>query len=332
MGVAALLRAGAAQTGAPGPAARIFLELLGTGRVGHFSISDLENLSGIKAHTIRMWEQRYGILSPERTQTNIRFYCENDLRRLLNVAALCGQGHRISKVAQLSDQELASAVISCCNDAHDYARQVNSLLAAMLELDEPRLHQLLQEAVSQLGFEQTVMHIVYPLLQRIGILWQTGSVNPAQEHLVANLLRQKMLAATDALPPVSPAGARRWVLFLPEGEMHELALLFMNYVLRARGHHILYLGQNLPVQELPAVCAAYQPYALCTVLTAVPERDQVQSFINQVTELCPDAKLVFYGPLVQAQACLDLPARAVHPYLMTDFIAWVEQVNSESGE
>jgi DNA-binding transcriptional MerR regulator len=293
--------------------------------VGQFSISDLENLSGIKAHTIRMWEQRYSILTPERTHTNIRTYCDDDLRRLLNVATLCGQGHRISKVARLSDQEMAQAVISCHDDAHDYARQVNGLLAAMLDFDEPRLHQLLNQAIRQLGFEEATMRVVYPLLQRIGILWQTGSVNPAQEHLVANLLRQKMLAAIDALPPVAPAVARRWVLFLPEGELHELALLFMCYALRARACHVLYLGQNLPAAELPAVCRTYQPHAVCTVLTAVPERGQVQSFIDEVARLCPDTKLVFYGPLVQAQADLRLPELAVHPFLMTDFLALISQ-------
>jgi len=300
--------------------------------VGHFSISDLENLSGVKAHTIRMWEQRYGVLCPERTETNIRLYCDKDLRRLLNVATLCGQGHRISKVAQLSDQELASAVVSCCDDAHDYARQVNALLAAMLELDEPRLHQLLHEAVTQLGFEEAILRVAYPFLQRIGILWQTGSVNPAQEHLVANLLRQKMLAATDALPPVSPATARRWVLFLPEGEMHELALLFMSYALRARAHHVLYLGQNLAAEELPAVCRAYRPDAICTVLTAVPERDQVQIFIDELARLCPEAMLVVYGPMVQAQTTLTLPPRAVHPWLMTDFLALIGQFDLSRKE
>ncbi|GAA4004664.1 MerR family transcriptional regulator [Hymenobacter fastidiosus] len=295
--------------------------------MGQFSISDLENLSGIKAHTIRMWEQRYGILNPERTSTNIRLYRDDDLRRLLNLAVLCGQGHRISKVAKLSEQELATAVISCSDDAHDYPRQVNALLAAMLELDEPRLHQLLSDAVRQLGFEEAIMRVVYPFLQRIGLLWQTGSVNPAQEHLVTNILRQKMMAATDALQPVQPAKARRWVLFLPEGEMHELALLFMNYALRARAHHVLYLGQNLPTRELPAVCGSYQPYAVCTVLTAVPERGQVQAFVDELAQLCPDTALVLYGPLIQAQANLTIPPQAMLPYLMTDFLALVDKLD-----
>lgn len=293
--------------------------------MGHFSISDLENLSGIKAHTIRIWEQRYGILRPVRTSTNIRTYCDDDLRRLLNVATLCNRGHRISKVAQLSEQELSAAVISCCDDAHDYCQQVNSMLAAMLEMNEPQLDSLLNAAIKQLGFEDAVMHVAYPFLQRIGVMWQAGTVNPAHEHLVTNLLRQKMMAAVDALAPVQPAEARRWVLFLPEGEMHELALLFMNYVLRARRHHVLYLGQNLPITELKPVCASYAPYGVCTVMTALPERDKVQDFMNQIADYCPEARLVFYGPLAQMDT-LALPPNAVRMRLMTDFVELAGQL------
>ena len=292
--------------------------------MGHFSISDLEQLSGIRAHTIRMWEQRYGILRPVRTATNIRTYCDDDLRRLLNVATLCARGKRISHVARLSDEELAQAVLACCNASRDYERQVNALLAAMLEMDELRLNDLLKKATQQLGFEQAIMHVAYPFLQRLGVLWQTGTVNPAQEHLVTNLLRQKIMAATDALELVSPAQARRWVLFLPEGELHELALLFMNYALRVRGHHVLYLGQNLPSAELKSVCETYSPYALCTVLTAVPERDRVPDYIQSLVEICPDTLLVVYGPLAQ-QLCLEKPKNIIRPALMTDFLAFADE-------
>lgn len=292
--------------------------------MGHFSISDLEQLSGIKAHTIRIWEQRYGILRPVRTATNIRTYCDDDLRRLLNVATLCNRGYRISQVAKLSEQELANAVISCDDESRNYCQQVNGLLAAMLEMNELQLTQLLNQAIQQSGFEQAILHVAYPFLQRIGVMWQTGTVNPAQEHLVTNLLRQKLLASTDALSPVQPATARRWVLFLPEGEMHELALLFMNYILRARGHHVLYLGQNLPVQELQSVCQAYQPYAALTVLTAVPERDEVQDFVNELSRICPDITLFLYGPL--AQLPFKMPANAVRLRLITDFMALAEGI------
>lgn len=298
--------------------------------MGQFSISDLEQLSGIKAHTIRVWEQRYGILRPVRTATNIRTYCDDDLRRLLNVATLCDRGYRISKVAQLSEQELAEAVISYNDDNHSYCQRVNGLLAAMLVMDECQLVGQLNQAIEQSGFEEAILRVAYPFLQRIGIMWQAGTVNPAQEHLVTNLLRQKIIAATDALPPVQPATARRWVLFLPEREMHELALLFMNYALRARRHHVLYLGQNLPVAELEAVCAAYEPHDLLTVMTTVPERDEVAGFVRQLREYCTGSCLYLYGPL--AQLDFPLPPHTERLPLITDFITLADSLSPAGPE
>lgn len=293
--------------------------------MGHFSISDLEQLSGVKAHTIRMWEQRYNLLRPVRTATNIRMYCDDDLRRLLNVTTLCGRGQRISQVAKLNDAEISEAVLACCDDLHDYHRQVNALLAAMLGFDEFRLNQLLSEATARLGFENMMLRVAYPLLQRIGMMWLAGTVDLAQEHLLAHLLRQKLLAATDALPPV-PTTARRWVLFLPADELHELALLFMNYVLRARGQHTLYLGQNLPTSGLPNVSAAYRPDAVVTVLTTQPERGRVADFAHELRSMFPAAQLVLYGPLARQEG-LELPNNCVVPLLMTDFLALIaEQV------
>ena len=289
--------------------------------MGHFSISDLEQLSGIKAHTIRMWEQRYGLLRPVRTATNIRMYCDDDLRRLLNVTTLCGRGQRISQVARMSDAEISEAVLACCDDAHDYHRQVNALLAAMLGFDEARLAQLLSEATARLGFENMMLRVAYPLLQRIGLMWMAGTVDLSQEHMLAHLLRQKLLAATDALPAV-PATARRWVLFLPAEELHELALLFMNYLLRARGLHTLYLGQNLPLSGLSSVNASYQPDAVATVLTTQPERGRVAEFAGELRALFPEARLVLYGPLVRQEG-LKLPANCATPALMTDFLTLI---------
>jgi len=286
--------------------------------MGHFSISDLEQLSGVKAHTIRVWEQRYGLLRPVRTATNIRLYSDDDLRRLLNVTTLNGRGQRISQVAKLSDAEISAAVLACADDAHDYHRQVNALLAAMLGFDEPRLSQLLDDAARRLGFEQMMLRVAYPLLQRIGLMWLAGTVDLAQEHLLAHLLRQKLLAATDALPAPA-ATARRWALFLPADELHELALLFMHYALRVRGYHTLYLGQNLPVAGLASVGAAYRPHAVTTVLTTQPERGRVAEFAREVLAHCPGAQLVLYGPLAR-QPDLDLPPNCVVPALMTDFL------------
>ena len=296
--------------------------------MGHFSISDLEQLSGIKAHTIRMWEQRYGLLRPVRTATNIRMYSDGDLRRLLNVTTLYGRGQRISQVARLTDAEISAAVLACSDDIHDYHLQVNALLAAMLGFDEPGLNQLLSEATQRLGFENMMLFVAYPLLQRIGLMWLAGTVDLAQEHLLAHLLRQKILAATDALPAV-PVTARRWLLFLPADELHELALLFMNYLLRARGQHTLYLGQNLPLVGLVNVGPAYQPDAVVTVLTSQPERARVADYAREVQGLFPETLVVLYGPLARQEG-LELPTNCVAPALMTDFLALVAEQVAEA--
>lgn len=295
--------------------------------MGSFSIRDLEQLSGIKAHTIRMWEQRYNLLHPVRTATNIRLYCDDDLRRLLNVSTLCSRGQRISQVARLSDAEISQAVLACCDDTHDYHRQVNALLAAMLGFDEPGLNQLLNDAARRLGFEDMMLRVAYPLLQRIGLMWLAGTVDLAQEHLLSHILRQKILAATDALPSV-PATAQRWVLFLPAEELHELALLFMNYALRARGHHTLYLGQNLPNTGLAEVGASYRPHGLVSVLTTQPERSRVADYAREVQALFPHALLVLYGPLARQEGVV-LPPNCISPPLITDFLALLDGTRNE---
>jgi MerR family transcriptional regulator, light-induced transcriptional regulator len=218
--------------------------------------------------------------------------------------------------------------LACCDDVHDYHHQVNALLAAMLGFDEPHLDQLLSEATNYLGFENMMLRVAYPLLQRIGLMWLAGTVDLAQEHMLAHLLRQKLLAATDALPTV-PANARRWVLFLPADELHELALLFMNYLLRARGQHTLYLGQNLPTSGLSSVGSSYQPDAVVTVLTTQPERGRVADFAGELRCLFPASKLVLYGPLARQEG-LELPANCIVPALMTDFLALITVEVSEA--
>jgi hypothetical protein len=159
-------------------------------------------------------------------------------------------------------------------------------------------------------------------------MWLAGTVNPAQEHLLTHLLRQKLLAATDMLPNV-PITARRWVLFLPAHELHELALLFMNYTLRARGQHTLYLGQNLPVSELAEVCQTYQPDAVVTVLTSQPERSRVAEFAREVSTSCGEKLVVLYGQLARQEG-LELPKNCVSPVLMTDFLALVAEQEPET--
>ncbi|RZK24522.1 MAG: MerR family transcriptional regulator [Hymenobacter sp.] len=298
--------------------------------MARYSISDLEQLSGVKAHTIRIWEQRYNLLSPSRTATNIRTYGEADLRRLLNVAALCARGQRISQVVRLSEEECQVAALALCNEVKpaDCAR-LNAMLGATLDLDEPRLHRLFDVAVGDLGPEDAMLRLGYPLLQRLGVSWKEGSLSVAQERLVAQLLRQELMASADALPliPLSQAEAPRWLLFLPEGEWHELALLFMNYALRVRGQQVLYLGPNLSLPDVVAAAQNFRPTVLATVLTMVPSRSHVATYAAELRRQCPDTTVLLFGPLaVQAKTLPEgcLPMACLHEF--RDLIPFVNQL------
>lgn len=305
--------------------------------MAHYSISDLEQLSGVKAHTIRIWEQRYNLLNPSRTTTNIRTYDEADLRRLLNVATLCHRGRRISQVVRMSEEERQAAALALCNEVQPAdGPRLTALLTATLDLDEPRLHRLFDEAIEELGTEDTLLRLGYPLLQRLAVSWKAGSLSLAQERLVAQLLRQELMASADALPliPLAQADAPRWLLFLPEGEWQELALLFMNYALRARGRQVLYLGPNLPLADVVAAAKTFKPSVLATVLTSVPPRSQVSSFAAELRAQCPEATVMLFGSLaVQTPALPEgcLPLACLHEF--RDLIPFVNQgVSPEVAE
>lgn len=298
--------------------------------MARYSISDLEQLSGVKAHTIRIWEQRYNLLSPSRTTTNIRTYGEADLRRLLNVAALCARGQRISQVVRLSEEECQAAALELCNEVQpvDSAR-LSAMLTATLDLDEPRLHRLFDEAVGELGPEESLLRLGYPLLQRLGVSWKAGSLSVAQERLVAQLLRQELLASADALPliPLSQADAPRWLLFLPEGEWQELSLLFMNYALRARGQQVLYLGPNLALTDVVAAAQTFRPTVLATVLTMAPARSHIAAYAAELRQHCPEATVLLFGSLVMQAKSLPkgcLPMACLHEF--RDLIPFINQV------
>ena len=298
--------------------------------MARYSISDLEQLSGVKAHTIRIWEQRYNLLAPSRTATNIRTYGEADLRRLLNVATLCSRGQRISQVVRLSPEECQTAALALCNEVQpaDGAR-LNALQTAALDLNEVRLHGILDGAIEELGPEEAILRLGYPLLQRLSVSWKEGSLSGAQERMVAQLLRQELVAATDALPlGAAPAEAPRWLLFLPEGEFNnELALLFMNYALRARGQQVLYLGPNLPLADVVAAARAFRATALATVLTSVPPRGQVAAFAEELRRQYAEGSLVLFGNL--AVQTTGLPEGVLQTACLHEFRDLIPFVNQE---
>lgn len=267
--------------------------------MAQYTIKELEHLSGIKAHTIRIWEQRYNILCPKRTNTNIRYYDESDLKAILNISLLNERGYKISKIAKMPPEQILQKVQQLCDESCQGSHHINSLVKAMIDMDEDTFDRTLSTAALQLGLKVTMSDVVYPFLTKIGILWQTGNISPAHEHFVSNLVRQKLIVAIDGqvvrVQPNSPC----CVLYLPEGELHELSLLYMNYLLRANNHKVIYLGQNLPFADLERTYSQFTPEFICTVLTSTPERDQVQAYIHKLSQTFPECTIYLYGYQVQ---------------------------------
>ena len=263
--------------------------------MGRYSIKDLEKLSGIKAHTLRIWEQRYGIVNPKRSPTNIRYYDDEDLQLLLNISFLNRNGLKISKIAQLDHNEIRHTVKRISSSNLDFPNQVNALVIAMVNLDEERFEKIIATNTLQFGFEQTMLKIVYPFLKQIGILWQTGSINPAHEHFISNLIRQKLIVAVDGQISSLNPQARKYLLFLPEGELHELSLLFSAFLVKSRHNRVIYLGQNLPTSDLPGVLELYKPDYVFTVLTTYPANQEILAFIDNLKGMCGNAQLLLSG-------------------------------------
>ena len=266
-----------------------------------YSIKDLEQLSGIKAHTLRIWEQRYGFISPKRTETNIRYYDSEDLKLILNVALLKDNGYKISKIATLGRDKLNEIVVQLTEKNWRYPDQINALLLSMIDLNEARFEEVIASNTRKIGFENTVLNVIYPFLSKIGVLWQTDAINPAQEHFVTNLIRQKIIVALDGLPSPERAGANKYLFYLPEGELHELTLLFANYIVKARHNRTIYFGQNLPFDDVVSIYGIIDPDYIVTVITTSPPANQVQDYVDQLATSFPQATILLSGYQILSQ-------------------------------
>jgi DNA-binding transcriptional MerR regulator len=242
--------------------------------MGKYSIKELEKLSGIKAHTIRIWEKRHKIIQPSRTTTNIRFYSDDDLKKIINVSLLNNNGIKISRIADMTLAEMNRKVLEISEVKSDTSVYIDHLILAMIDMEEEAFEKILNTIILRYGFERTVTEIIYPYLEKIGILWQAQNITPAHEHFISNLIRQKIIVAIDGLP-LPPKTAQRIVLFLPEGEMHELGLLFNHYLARLLGYRTYYLGQNVPHEDLVNVVKTHKPELLITsIITPIKGIEQ----------------------------------------------------------
>lgn len=259
-----------------------------------FTIKDLENLSGIKAHTIRIWEQRYSFLKPQRTDTNIRYYSSEELKTILNISLLNRYGYKISHIDRMSDEEIHSKIVKLSQNEAQQERIVNELIQTMVDLEIEKLEQVLDTYIAGHGIEKTITQIIFPFMERIGILWVTNRINPAQEHLVTNIIRQKLIAGIERVDSVIQS-SRSILLFLPENEHHELGLLFMYYLLKVRGIQVLYIGANVPLKDVAYVANLKKPQFLYTHLTAVASNFNMERFLNRIHMAIPQIPFLITG-------------------------------------
>jgi len=274
--------------------------------MGAYTIRELENLSGIKAHTIRIWEKRFGLISPLRTSTNIRTYCDSDLKKLLNISILNRNGLKISKIAQLSQDEIAHLILLHSHEVTNAESQIESLTMAMIDMDEYRFEQVLSRSIIQFGFEDTITRVIYPFFVKIGIMWQTGSINPAQEHFISNLVKQKFFAAIDGLITSEGEGIPKFLFFLPEGELHEIGLLFYCYMAKKRGFRTIYLGQSVPLSDLPEMVSKRRVDYLATASVTTFNGRDITDFIRELSSLFRD-KIIFLSGSPSLSLPHDVP-------------------------
>ncbi len=295
--------------------------------MSNYSIKDLEHLTGVKAHTIRIWEQRYNILKPKRTDTNIRYYDSEDLKQMLNIALLNNNGYKISKIAKMSQEEIFEAVLKTIDKNNNYSDQINALTVSMIDLNEAQFEKIMSTNILQLGFEETMMNIIYPFLTKIGFLWQIDSINPAQEHFMTNLIRQKLIVAIDGQFSYQEQYHKKYMLFLPDGELHEISLLFAAYLIKARGNQATYLGQSLPMKDVYEAYKIHKPDFILTVITSSPDIDHVQDYLYELSATFKDTQLLVSGYQVIGQD-LDIPENI---FVITHFKYLIEFIEEQKA-
>jgi DNA-binding transcriptional MerR regulator len=264
-----------------------------------FTIKDLENLSGIKAHTIRIWEQRYSFLKPERTGTNIRYYSNSELKTVLNIALLNKYGYKISHIDKMTEAEIKEKLLSLNQLQAQQERIVNDLIQYMVDMDIDKFEGVLDNYIMARGIERTITQIIFPFLEKIGILWLTSHINPAQEHLVSNLIRQKLIVGIEGVS-TSLKVNKTVLLFLPEGEYHEMGLLYMNYILKSRGISTVYLGANIPMEDVEYVVQYKKPDYLYTHLTTVGHNFNFDRFVAGIIKKFSDTPIIISGQLTHS--------------------------------
>lgn len=283
----------------------------------HYSIKDLEYLSGIKAHTIRIWEKRYQLLDPERSNTNIRFYSNEDVRRILNVAMLVKNGYKISNVASFDDAKLQSEVLRQNKNLLDPEKNIDRLILHTINMDLLGFEHLLRNIIEENGFAKTIQNIIFPFFERIGVLWQAGSIFVTHEHFVSNIVRNHLIIETSKFDNLT--SEKTMLFFLREDEMHELGLLFFNYLAAANGFRCIYLGQNVPFDDLAQLLKSNTFEFICTSFIHAIEKSTLEKYLLNLSKAFNKNKIMISGRQLAIHKP-NLPANVVVIKSSTDFL------------
>jgi len=255
-----------------------------------FSIKDLENLSGIKAHTIRIWEKRYNLLSPERTQTNIRLYSLLSLQKLLNITLLYENGLKISKIAQLKNEEIPLKVREIIDEKSIKNNMMNAFKLSMINFDQSLFYNTYNKLVVDLSFREIFKEYFIPLLQELGYLWQSNTISSTHEHFITNLVKQKVYTNTEKVHRSEYVNNKSFVLFLPENEIHELGILYLNYELNLRGYKSIFLGQSVPIENLEPLIASNEFVEFIAYVTVEPSKEKIDKYLQKFKKKILDKK------------------------------------------
>jgi DNA-binding transcriptional MerR regulator len=296
-----------------------------------FTIKDIESLTGIKAHTIRIWEQRYNVLRPKRKDTNHRVYDNGDLKHIMRIAYLYRHGYKISKIANMSEEEIKQLSLEETGHKgpHLYQVYINQLVEAMIDFDQVKFEKIFHNILLRMGFEQCMLKVIYPFLERIGLLWLVDCVIPAQEHFASNIIRKKLMVAIDGLD--APAQDReRFMIFLPEGEFHEIPLLFVHYMLKKHGCMVVNFGANVPLEDLRFYTERKPVDHIYThVITNFPQRT-LDNFVKDLGKLFPNIPVAVSGPQV-ARVSVPPPENITFLMSMEEVLQYARRKNPEKS-
>ncbi len=261
-----------------------------------FSISQLARFSGIRPHTIRMWEQRYNALNPGRSEGNTRYYDNDQLRRLLNIVSLMESDYKVSELCSMPDKKLFKLIgeLQNKNNTNELTEYfIAQLISAGMSYDESYFEKIFSHCLIKYGMKDAYLKVIYPMLVRIGLMWASDVLPSAQEHFISNVIRQKLFTAIDSLPPAKP-DSDAWLLFLPENEFHEIGLLIANYLIRLSGRKAIYLGGNVPLQSLADAAKHTSPRNLLLFLVHNDLPEDRDEYLNELSSRF-SGKKIFVG-------------------------------------